>query len=76
MNVSSPVRELPMGKGGRSYRFNLRVLPEWMDRVRAAAGQRGISMADFVIMTVNERLGTVIDASEAEAAPKKGKGKK
>jgi HicB family len=46
-----------MGKGGRSYRFNLRVSPDWMTRVRAAAEQLGISMADFIIMVVNERLG-------------------
>ncbi len=45
-----------MDKGGRSYRFNLRVPQDWMERVRAAAGRRGISMADFVIMVVNERL--------------------
>ena len=54
-----------MDKGGRSYRFNLRVSPDWMDRVRAAAEQRGISMADFVIMVVNERLGFVADAGAA-----------
>jgi hypothetical protein len=40
-----------------------------MDRVRAAAERRGISMADFVIMTVSERLDA--DASQGEPAPAK-----
>ena len=58
-----------MENGGRSYRFNLRVTPYWMDRVRAAAEKRGISMADFVIMTVSERLDA--DAGQGEPAPAK-----
>jgi predicted HicB family RNase H-like nuclease len=45
-----------MNKGGRSYRFNMRVSPAWMERVRAEAERLGISMADWVIMTVNEKL--------------------
>ena len=64
-----------MDKGGRSYRFNLRVTPDWMDRVRAAAEARGISMADFVIMVVNERLNP--DAVLApKAKPKKARKRK
>jgi len=58
-----------MEKGGRSYRFNLRVTPYWMNRVRDAAERRGISMADFVIMTVSERLNA--DAGQGEPAPAK-----
>jgi hypothetical protein len=60
-----------MGKGGRSYRFNLRVAPDWLARVRTAAEERGISMADFVIMVLNERLGVVSSAGQVEAAPVK-----
>jgi predicted HicB family RNase H-like nuclease len=54
-----------MKKAVRTFRFNMRVPPAWRDRVKAAAERLGISMADFVIMVVNERLA-------AEAA--KGKG--
>ena len=63
-----------MDKGGRSYRFNLRVTPDWIDRVRAAAEARGISMADFVIMVVNERLNP--DAAPAPKAKPKRKKRK
>jgi hypothetical protein len=59
-----------MDKGGRSYRFNLRVAPDWMSRVRAAAEQRGISMADFVILVVNERL-NIHTPTPAESEPAK-----
>jgi hypothetical protein len=65
-----------MDKGGRSYRFNLRVAPDWLARVRAAAAERGISMADFVILTMNERLGVVSSAGQGEAAPAKKKRKR
>ena len=59
---------MTMDKGGRSYRFNLRVSPDWMGRVRAAAEHLGISMADFVIMVVNERLSTMPQA-QADTPP-------
>ncbi len=65
-----------MGKGGRSYRFNLRVAPDWMARVRQAAEQRGISMADFVIMVINERLGTVEEPLTQQKTAAKRRGKK
>jgi len=48
--------------------------PYWMNRVRAAAERRGISMADFVIMTVSERLDA--DAGQGEPAPAKKKSKR
>jgi len=63
-----------MDKGGRTYRFNLRVTPDWMDRVRTASEVRGISMADFVIMTVNERLAQA-ETPAAKAKPKARKRK-
>jgi hypothetical protein len=65
-----------MDKGGRSYRFNLRVSPDWMARVRSAAEQRGISMADFVIMVVNERLGVVEEPSTPPTTPANRRAKK
>jgi hypothetical protein len=77
--IKSGGRELAMDKGGRSYRFNLRVSPDWMARVREAAERLGISMADFVIMTVNERLGSMPQTEGQSAGTKRtasGKGKK
>ena len=74
--IHEPLKGLLMDKGGRSYRFNLRVTPDWMTRVRAAAEQRGISMADFVIMVVNERLGVVSDAGQGEGASARGRKRK
>jgi hypothetical protein len=60
-----------MDKGGRSYRFNMRVTPEWVDRVRAEAGKLGISMADFVVMVVNERLAVHPVPEPPAARPKR-----
>jgi hypothetical protein len=57
--------------GARSYRFNLRVPPDWMDRVRAAAGRRGISMADYVVMVVYERLQMEPPAPPEQPPPKR-----
>ena len=42
--------------------------PDWMARVRGTAEHRGISMADFIIMAVNERL---TDAPTPESPPAK-----
>ncbi len=51
-----------MDKGGRSTRFNMRVPPRWMALVRAEAQRLGISMADCVILAVNERFQDVSPA--------------
>ena len=49
--------------------------PDWMARVRGAAEHRGINIADFIIMAVNERL--AYDAPpEPAPSKKKKKGKK
>jgi hypothetical protein len=64
-----------MDKGGRSYRFNMRADPEWVDRVRAEAKKLGISMADFVVMVVNERLGVRAEPEPPAAGPRRRKRK-
>lgn len=58
-------------KDGRSERLYLRVAPDWLARVRAAAEQRGITMSDFVILTMNERLGVVQEAGGEQKSSKK-----
>jgi predicted HicB family RNase H-like nuclease len=44
-------------KEGRTIRFSLRVPPTWHAAVKVEARRLGISMADLVIMVLNERLG-------------------
>jgi len=59
-------------KGGRSCRSNMRVKPAWVEGVRAEADRLGISMADFVIVVVNEKLRPGNSSgSRAAARPRK-----
>jgi hypothetical protein len=47
--------------------------PDWVERVRAAAELAGLSMADYLIEVLSERLR---DDPGAGPAPKKGKDRK
>jgi hypothetical protein len=61
----------------KTKRWNMRVEPEWSERIRAQAQRLGISGAAYVTMAVRERL----EKDEATAATAtrpamKGKGKR
>jgi hypothetical protein len=58
-----------MSQEGKSYRWNMRVEPGWMERVKAQADRLGITAAGYVTMAVNERL----EKDEATAAKAKQK---
>src|SRR5262249_21214879 len=45
-----------MAGEGKTYRWNMRVEPTWMERVRSQAERLGINPTDYVTMAVNERL--------------------
>jgi hypothetical protein len=45
-----------MAVEGKSYRWNMRVQPDWMEQVRFEAGRLGLTPTDYVTMAVKERL--------------------
>jgi hypothetical protein len=40
----------------RTYKWNMRVTPEWVERVRAQAERLGLTAGAYVTMAVVERL--------------------
>jgi hypothetical protein len=41
---------------GRTYRWNMRVQPAWVERVKAQAGRLGITAGAYVTMAVVRQL--------------------
>jgi hypothetical protein len=57
MMAGAKKRGRPKGSPtGRTYRWNMRVSPTWMERVRAQAQRLGLTAGAYVTMAVVERL--------------------
>jgi hypothetical protein len=59
---------------GKSYRWNMRVRPELIERVRVQAERLGLTPTDYVTMAINERLERDEEARPGPARSKTKKG--